>query len=124
SRYLPGTCGSVLYAWSEHDDEQPAVLTAQGSTVRPFTAACMSERISAVAAAIAAHEIGGLITDMNCSLPTLRSEPACTPVALRAGGEARRHLWPPGENHARVPANRQRVAGPASAIGGSPRRHR
>src|SRR5437588_9457310 len=64
SRHLPGRYDLVLYAWSQYDDESTAILADHGITVRRFTANSMSERISAVAQAIAADEIDILITDM------------------------------------------------------------
>ncbi len=82
SRYLPGTYGLVLYAWSEHDDASIAVLTDQGITVRRFTANSMSERISAVAEAVAVDEIDILITDMNTALPTVLFERRVAPVQV------------------------------------------
>src|SRR5260370_39789272 len=71
ARQLPGTYGLVLYAWFNYDDAEAAVLTDQGITVRRFTANSMSERIAAVAEAIAADEIDILITDMNSALPAV-----------------------------------------------------
>jgi len=82
ARYLPGAYGLVLYAWSEHDDESMATLADQGITVRRFTANSMSERIAAVAEAVALDEIDILITDMNTALPTVLFERRVAPVQI------------------------------------------
>ncbi len=82
SRYLPGTYELMLYAWSEYDDAMMAMLADQGITVRRFTATSMSERISAVAEAIAADRIDILITDMNTALPAVLFERRVAPVQI------------------------------------------
>src|SRR5207245_1650386 len=82
SRYLPGAYEMTLYAWQHCDDEFAATLTEQAITVRRFTANTMSERIAAMAEAIAADRTDILITDVNSALPTVLFERRIAPVQI------------------------------------------
>jgi hypothetical protein len=82
SRYLPGAYELTLYAWLHHDDACTATLIDHGIAVRRFTANTMSERIAAVAEAIATDGIDILITDVNSALPTVLFERRTAPVQI------------------------------------------
>lgn len=82
SRYLPGTYELTLYAWLRYDDAFTAALIDHGITVRRFSENRDSERIVAVAQAIAADEIDILITDVNSAVPTVLFERRIAPVQI------------------------------------------
>jgi tetratricopeptide (TPR) repeat protein len=82
SRHFPGSYRLALYAWMHYDDASLAPLEAADILVRRFTADSMSERIAAVAEAIAADEIDILITDMNTSLPAVLFERRVAPIQI------------------------------------------
>ena len=82
SRHFPGHYRLVLYAWMFHDDASLALLDGVDVLIRRFTLSSMTERIAAVAGAIAADEIDILITDMNSALPTVLFERRVAPIQI------------------------------------------
>ena len=82
SRYFPGRYRLVLYAWMFHDEASLVPLDGTDVTVRRFKAGSMTDRIGAIASAVAADEIDILITDMNSSLPTVLFERRIAPIQI------------------------------------------
>lgn len=82
ARHQPGTYRLFLYAWSEHDNALLTPLASLGVTVRRLDGGIMSQRIAAVADAVAEDAIDILITDTNAALPTVLFEQRVAPVQV------------------------------------------
>ena len=82
SRHFPDKYRLVLYAWRGDDDDFLKSLEGSDIIIRRFEAETTSERIAAVANAIAADKIDILLTDVNAALPTVLFERRVAPVQI------------------------------------------